>query len=194
MWNRQEQTTECATGLIPEGTSAPIATRQLENGEDATLVSNMLMAETRPDSIVGTSSIGRSLKFVGKIHSTEDLFVDGSVEGTVEVIAHKLTIGPNAVVDGTVRAREVEVLGALQGNVEVADRIEIRKSAKIVSDIRTSRIRIEDGAYFKGSIDIVKPTTLANSQAVVVAIPPTQPASKPVTPTVLSIETVATSL
>jgi cytoskeletal protein CcmA (bactofilin family) len=135
----------------------------------------------------------RSLKFVGKINSTEDLFVDGSVEGTVEAIANKLTIGPNGAVDGTVKAREIEVLGALQGNVEVADRIEIRKSAKIVSDIRTARIRIEDGAYFKGSIDIVRSEALANSQAVVVATPPTQAASKPMTPTVVSIESVARS-
>jgi cytoskeletal protein CcmA (bactofilin family) len=172
MWNRQEQTAECGAGLIPEGTSAPVATRQLE--KDATLVSNMLMAETKPDSLVGASSIGRTLKFVGKMHSTEDLFVDGSLEGTVEAIAHKLTIGPNGAVDGTVKAREIEVLGALQGNMEAADRIAIRKTAKIVCDIRTARIHVEDGAYIKGSIDIVKPEDLANSQAVVVATPPTQ--------------------
>jgi cytoskeletal protein CcmA (bactofilin family) len=151
-----------------------MATRHLENGEDATLVSDIVMAETEPDLIAGTSSIGKALKFVGEIYSTEDLFVDGNLEGTVQLIAHKLTIGPNGAVHGTVKAREVEVLGALQGDVEAADRIEIRKNAKIVSDIRTARIRIEDGAYFKGSIDIVKPEALANSQAVVVANPPTQ--------------------
>ena len=174
MWNRQEEATKCGSGPIPEGASASLATRHLENGKDVTLVSNMLMAETKPDSFVGTSSIGKTLRFVGEIYSTEDLFVDGNLEGTVEAIAHKLTIGHNGAVHGTVKAREVEVLGALQGNVEAADLIEIRKSAKIVCDIRTARIHIEDGAYFKGSIDIVKPEALANSQAVVVATPPTQ--------------------
>ena len=173
MWNRQEETTKGGTGPIPEGTSAPLATRHLENGKDATLVSNILMPETKPDSFVGTSSIGKALKFVGEIYSTEDLFVDGNLEGTVQ-IAHKLTIGPNGTVHGTVKSREVEVLGALQGDVDAADRIEIRKNAKIVSDIRTARIHIEDGAYFKGSIDIVKPEAHANSQVIVVATAPSQ--------------------
>jgi cytoskeletal protein CcmA (bactofilin family) len=68
-----------------------------------------------------------------------------------------LTIGPNGTVHATVKAREVVALGTIQGNVEAADRIEIRKDAKLVGDIRTARIVIEDGAYFKGSIDIVKP-------------------------------------
>jgi cytoskeletal protein CcmA (bactofilin family) len=174
MWNRQEATTKCGTGPSPEDTSAPLATRHLENGKDATLVANILMADTKSDLLVGISSIGKTLKFVGEIDSKEDLFVDGNFEGTVEVITHKLTIGPNGTVHGTVKAREVEVLGALEGNVEAADRIEIRKNARIVCDIRTARIHIEDGAYFKGSIDIVKPEAVANSQAVVVATPPTQ--------------------
>ena len=149
----------------------------LGNGKDATLVSNILIAEAKPDSLVGAASIGKSVKFIGEIHSQEDLFVDGDLEGTVEAIAHKITIGPNGTVHGTVKAREVEVLGTLQGNVEAADRIEIRRNAKIVCDIRTARIHIEDGAYFKGSIDIVKPEpirTPANSQAVVVPTSPNQ--------------------
>ena len=174
MWKRQEEATKWGSGPIPEGTSVPLATRHLENGKDATPVSNILMVETKPDSLAGTSSIGKTLKFVGEIYSKEDLFIDGNLEGTVEAIEHKLTIGPNGAVHGTVKAREVEVLGALQGNVEAADRIDIRKNAKIVCDIRTVRIQIEDGAYFRGSIDIVKPEALGNSQAVIVATPPNQ--------------------
>jgi cytoskeletal protein CcmA (bactofilin family) len=141
-------------------------------------VSNVLIAEAKPDSLGGTTSIGKSVKFVGEIHSKEDLFVDGDLEGTVESIAHKVTIGPNATVHATVKAREVEVLGTLQGNVEAADRIEIRRNAKIVCDIRTARIHIEDGAYFKGSIDIVKPESLKtpthSSTAVVLPATPNQ--------------------
>jgi cytoskeletal protein CcmA (bactofilin family) len=75
----------------------------------------------------------------------------------VEALEHKLTIGPNGTVHATVKAREVVALGSIHGNVEAADKIEIRKEAKLVGDIRTARIIIEDGAYFKGSIDIVKP-------------------------------------
>jgi cytoskeletal protein CcmA (bactofilin family) len=78
---------------------------------------------------------------------------------------HKLTIGPNGTVKATVKAREVVVLGAIHGNVEATDKIEIRKDAKLTGDIRTARIIIEDGAYFKGSIDIVKPEPKAASKA-----------------------------
>ena len=158
-----------------EGTSAPLATRPAENGKDATLASNVLMAEATPDSRFGTSSIGKTVKFVGEIHSQEDLFVDGDLEGTVEAIAHKLTIGPHGTVHTKIKAREVVVLGTLQGDVEAIDRIEIGRNAKIVCDIRTARIHIEDGAYFKGSVDIIKPeslTTPAKSQAGVVVTPP----------------------
>ena len=82
--------------------------------------------------------------------------LDGDVEGTVELMEHKLTIGPNGNIHAGIKAREVVALGAIQGNVEASDRIEIRKDAKLVGDIKTARIVIEDGAYFKGSIDIVK--------------------------------------
>ena len=79
------------------------------------------------------------------------------MEGTIELMEHKLTIGPNGKVQAAIKAREVVALGTIQGNVEANDRLEIRKDAKLVGDIRTARIIIEDGAYFKGSIDIVKP-------------------------------------
>src|SRR5204863_7512917 len=97
----------------------------------------------------------------GQIVSQEDLYVDGDVEGTVELTQHKLTIGPNGKVHAAVKAREVVVLGSIQGNVEASDKIEIRKDAKLVGDIKTARIIIEGGAYFKGSIDIVEPEAKA---------------------------------
>jgi cytoskeletal protein CcmA (bactofilin family) len=110
-----------------------------------------------PESRGGSATIGKAVKIIGQIHSKEDLFVDGDVEGTVEAPEHRLTIGVNGTVHATVKAREVVALGAIQGNVEATERIEIKKDAKLVGDIRTARIVIEDGAYFKGSIDIVKP-------------------------------------
>src|SRR3974390_242468 len=105
---------------------------------------------------LGAATIGKAVKVVGQIYSKEDLYVDGDLEGTVEALEHKLTIGPNGTVHAAVKAREVVALGTIQGNVEATDRIEIKKDAKLVGDIKTARIIIEDGAYFKGSIDIVK--------------------------------------
>jgi cytoskeletal protein CcmA (bactofilin family) len=104
----------------------------------------------------GSATIGKAVKIAGQIYSREDLYVDGDVEGTIELMDHKLTVGPNGKVHAGIKAREVVALGVVQGNVEASERIEIRKDAKLVGDIKTARIVIEDGAYFKGSIDIVK--------------------------------------
>jgi cytoskeletal protein CcmA (bactofilin family) len=113
--------------------------------------------DTRSGSTGNSATIGKAVKIVGQIFSKEDLFVDGDLEGTVEALEHRLTIGPNGSVHASIKAREVVALGTIQGNVEATEKIEIRKDAKLVGDIKTARIIIEDGAYFKGSIDIVKP-------------------------------------
>ena len=104
----------------------------------------------------GAASIGKAVKINGQIFSKEDLYVDGDVEGTIELAENKLTVGPSGRVQASVKAREVVVLGQIQGNVEAMDKLDIRKDAKLVGDIKTARIIIEDGAYFKGSIDIVR--------------------------------------
>ena len=104
----------------------------------------------------GVASIGKSVVIKGQIFSREDLYLDGEIEGTVEVPEHRLTIGPHGKLRAGIKAREVVVLGDVQGNVEAGERIDIRKESKLVGDIKTGRIIIEDGAYFKGSIDIVK--------------------------------------
>jgi cytoskeletal protein CcmA (bactofilin family) len=120
-------------------------------------MSSMPPARFEPENRGGAATIGKAVKVVGQIFSREDLYVDGDVEGTIEALEHKLTVGPNGTVQATVKAREVVALGSIKGNVEATDKIEIRKDAKLTGDIRTARIIIEDGAYFKGSIDIVKP-------------------------------------
>jgi len=104
----------------------------------------------------GNAVLGKSVVVKGQILSREDLTIDGEVEGTVEMQEHRLTIGPNGKVRASVKAREVIVLGTLHGNVETGDRIDIRKEAKLVGDLKTARIVIEDGAYFKGNVDIIR--------------------------------------
>jgi cytoskeletal protein CcmA (bactofilin family) len=118
----------------------------------------------KPENI-GSATIGKAVRVVGQIYSKEDLFVDGDLEGTVEALEHKLTIGPNGTVHADVKAREVAVMGSLQGDVEATDKIEIRKDAKLVGNIKTARILIEDGAYFKGAIDVVKAEPRAAPEA-----------------------------
>jgi cytoskeletal protein CcmA (bactofilin family) len=105
----------------------------------------------------GVAAIGKSVMIKGQILSREDLYLDGEMEGTVEVPEHRLTIGPHAKLQASIRAREVVVLGSVNGNVEAIEKIDIRKDARLVGDIKTGGIVIEDGAFFKGSIDIVRP-------------------------------------
>jgi cytoskeletal protein CcmA (bactofilin family) len=135
----------------------------------------------------GSAALGKNVTVKGQIFAREDLTIDGEVEGTVECHEHRLTIGPNARVQAGLKAREIIIHGSIHGNVDATDKIDIKKEAKLVGDIKTSRIVIEDGAYFKGSIDISKPNVakVAQGTAPIVTTPPqpvsTPPASQPVT-------------
>lgn len=120
----------------------------------------------------GSAALGKNVTVKGQIFAREDLTIDGEVEGTVECHEHRLTIGPNARVQAGLKAREIIIQGSIQGNVDASDKIDIKKEAKLVGDIKTSRIVIEDGAYFKGSIDISKPN--AGKPAPVSASAPVQ--------------------
>jgi cytoskeletal protein CcmA (bactofilin family) len=127
------------------------------------------------------NNIGKAVRVVGQIFTKEDLYVDGDVEGTIESQENKVTIGPNGRVQAGIRAREVVILGQVQGNVEASDKVDIRKDAKLVGDITTSRISIEDGALFKGSIDIKKAESKPSAAPVVVTAPPVTAPAPPVT-------------
>ena len=100
--------------------------------------------------------IGKSLVIKGELSGSEDLYVDAQVEGSIELRENTFTVGPNGRVHANVNAKEVIVNGTLKGNVRAIDRIEIRKSGSVVGDLITARVMIEDGAFFKGSIDIQK--------------------------------------
>ena len=159
MWNkrRDEEPQKPYSPPSPPVPQAPAPPNYIEPKKETTPVSSMPQGRFEPENRGSAASIGKAVKIIGQIFSKEDLYVDGDLEGTVEALEHKLTIGPNGTVHAGVKAREVVALGTIQGNVEASERIEIRKDAKLVGDIRTARIIIEDGAYFKGSIDIVKP-------------------------------------
>jgi cytoskeletal protein CcmA (bactofilin family) len=103
-----------------------------------------------------TAFIGKTTRIRGEIYSDEELYLDGQVEGSLEV-RHLLTIGPNGKVTANVKAKELVVRGSIHGDVEASDRISIMNGASIVGDVKTAGIVIEDGAYFKGGIDILRP-------------------------------------
>ena len=120
-------------------------------------MSSLPFKTPEPANTRGQASIGKAVKIDGQIYSKEDLYVDGDVKGIIELQEHRLTIGPNGKVHANIKAREIVILGNVQGNVEASDKLEVRKDARMVGDIKSARIVIEDGAYFKGSIDTVKP-------------------------------------
>jgi cytoskeletal protein CcmA (bactofilin family) len=91
----------------------------------------------------------------GEVYSREELHVDGEIQGSVE-LQHRLTVGPHGKIRANVKAKEVVVQGSIQGNVQSAEKIIIREKGSLIGDIKTAGIVIEDGAYFKGSIDITR--------------------------------------
>jgi|SRR5277367_2896120 len=109
------------------------------------------------------ANIGKSVFIKGELSGSEDLYVDGQVEGTIELAGNSLTVGPHGQVRASVNAKSVVVQGKLEGSIRASDRTELRKSAVITGDIATQRISIEDGAYFKGKVDIQKDGAAAKS-------------------------------
>src|SRR5579862_7940116 len=100
------------------------------------------------------AQIGKSVVIKGELSGSEDLYVDGQVEGSIALKGNSLTVGPNGQVKATVEAKGIVVQGKLEGNVQASDRVELRKTAVVTGDISTQRISIEEGAYLKGKVDI----------------------------------------
>ncbi len=100
------------------------------------------------------SSVVAGLRIKGQIVGSEDLTVDGTVEGPIQLTEGKLTVGKEGKVNGNVSASEIEVHGSVIGNVQAKNRVDIKTSGAVVGDLATARIVIDDGAHYKGSIDI----------------------------------------
>jgi cytoskeletal protein CcmA (bactofilin family) len=109
-----------------------------------------------PDTAPEMTLIGKSVVIKGELSCSEDLYIDGQVEGTIDPKGSHLTIGPNGRVKAKVIAGTVVVHGRLEGNIQASDRVDLKQSAIVVGDIVTGRISIDEGAHFKGSIDIQK--------------------------------------
>jgi cytoskeletal protein CcmA (bactofilin family) len=114
-----------------------------------------LPAQTISPAVPGLAVIGKAMVIRGQITSREDMHVDGEIDGSLDMPNCRLTVGPSGKIGAGARAREVEVLGSVDGDVEASRKITIRKGGRLVGDLRTPGIVIEDGAYFKGKIEIV---------------------------------------
>jgi len=149
MWNKRKEDEYTPRSAAPP-TSADLAREGIP-------ISTIPSRGIEPEAARGNALIGKSVVVKGQVFGREDVYVDGEVEGTIELLEHRFTVGPHGKVNAGIKAREVVISGTVHGNIEATDKIDIRKDAKLVGDIKTARIVIEDGAYFKGSIDIQKP-------------------------------------
>ena len=111
------------------------------------------------------ATIGKSLVIKGEVTGSESLYIDGRVEGSINLSGNRVTIGRNGVVNANINAREIVVTGKVHGNLVASDRVDIRNEGSLTGDVIAQRISIEDGAYFKGGIDIRKPGHRANGEA-----------------------------
>ena len=110
-----------------------------------------------PDTARGeVTLIGKSVVIKGELSCSEDLYIDGQVEGTIDPKGNRLTIGPNGRVKANINACAVIVQGKLEGNIQASHRVDLKQSAVVMGDIATQRISIDEGAYFKGSVNIQK--------------------------------------
>ena len=111
------------------------------------------------------ATLGKSLVIKGEVTGSESLYIDGRVEGSINLPGNRVTVGRNGVVSANISAREIVVLGKVRGNMTASDRVDIRGEGSLTGDVVAQRISIEDGAYFKGGIDIRKPGQKANGEA-----------------------------
>ena len=176
MWGRKEDPALPLASTPGSTSDLPAAVTTDRPAAASTGASN---ATSGPERGRNLAQIGKSLKLKGEITGSEDLYIDGEVEGTVELKENSLTVGPNGKVHADVSARSITILGRLQGNVKAGERIEIRKTGSLEGDLSTARIVIEDGAVFRGSIDIVKPGQNAANGPAASAAASVRPVSAP---------------
>ncbi len=157
MWKPTNQPNAPATPE-PQRPTAPSPTPTMEPSP-ATAPRNATMNSQ------DQATIGKSLVIKGEVTGSESLYIDGRVEGSINLPGNRVTVGRNGVVNANITAREIVVTGKVRGNLSASDRVDIRNEGSLTGDVVAQRISIEDGAFFKGGIDIRKPGQKANGDA-----------------------------
>jgi len=169
MWGNgnKKQETEALLPAVPAATKAPetIPNKPISASVEGNGMSTEAARPMAPAPAGATARLGASLHVKGEISGNEDLHIDGTVEGLIQLEDRKLTVGPSAKVTADIVAREVVVYGSVKGNLRARDRIEIKKDGSVIGDLTTARIMIEDGAYFKGSIEIDRKAGESSSES-----------------------------
>jgi len=157
MWKPTSSNTPTPSTPEPPRTSAPAAPAYTE----PTPAAAPRNATVSPQD---QATIGKSLVIKGEVSGSESLYIDGRVEGSINLPGNRVTVGRNGVVNANINAREIVVLGKVKGNLAASDRVDIRTEGSLTGDVVAQRISIEDGAFFKGGIDIRKPGQKVNGE------------------------------
>jgi cytoskeletal protein CcmA (bactofilin family) len=160
MWKPTNQPTTPGRPGEPERPAAPASAPTSAVSEPAP--TPRPVATTTADQ----ATIGKSLVIKGEVTGSESLYIDGRVEGSINLSGNRVTVGRNGVVSANINAREIVVLGKVRGNLTASDRVDIRSDGSLTGDVVAARISIEDGAFFKGGIDIRKGGQKPNGEEV----------------------------
>ena len=148
MWNKQPETKAPETRTLQDST--PSYSTSTPGASSAPASTQRFNAPTARNMSV----LGAGIEVKGQISGSEDLQIDGKVDGPIHLHGQKLTVGATGKLSSDISAREVVVHGSVTGNLQTTDRVEIRKDASVVGDVKAARISVEDGAHFKGKIEI----------------------------------------
>jgi len=157
MW--REKKTRPAEPLEAEHEPPPPPPRQ------ETTMNEMTARSASPTSAASRQTVlGQTVVLKGEISADEDLLIEGQFEGTISLEQHIVTVGANGQVKAEIKARQAVILGTLTGKVVAREKVEIRRSGHLVGDLTTGAVAIEEGAYFKGSIEILREETQEGSR------------------------------
>src|SRR5690348_5535298 len=157
MWKPTNQPGAPATTPEPQRPAAPAFTPTTEPAPASAPRNATMNSQDQ-------ATIGKSLVIKGEVTGSESLYIDGRVEGSINLPGNRVTVGRNGVVNANITAREIVVTGKVRGNLSASDRVDIRNEGSLTGDVVAQRISIEDGAFFKGGIDIRKPGQKANGE------------------------------
>ena len=153
MWNQSNAQNTSTPATKPPLTNGPAAAMS-----ESPLVRTSLAASASAEQ---AATIGKSLVVTGEVTGSESLYIDGKVEGTINLPGNRVTVGRNGQVAANITAREIVVQGRIVGNVTASDRLDVRSEGSLTGDVVAQRISVEDGAFFKGKIDIRRPAEKA---------------------------------
>src|SRR6201981_184175 len=153
MWKPTNQPTTPSRPSEPERPAMPPTTATASNHSEPIPAPRPMPATA---TTADQATIGKSLVIKGEVTGSESLYIDGRVEGSINLSGNRVTVGRNGVVAANINAREIVVLGKVRGNLTASDRVDIRSDGSLTGDVIAARISIEDGAFFKGGIDIRK--------------------------------------